>query len=51
MTPQLQSVLALIVVAVAVTWMIARTLAKRKKPGCGGDCGCPPSEFKAKLKP
>lgn len=45
MSPTLQSILALIVVAIAVTWLVRRSLAK-KKAGCGGDCGCPASEVK-----
>jgi hypothetical protein len=47
MTPQLQSVAALFIVALAATWLVWRMLRK-KKSGCGGDCGCPTSEFKAK---
>jgi hypothetical protein len=51
MSPQFQTVAALAVVVVAATWLVRRALAKRKIPGCGGDCGCPANEFKAKLKP
>jgi hypothetical protein len=40
MTPEVQSLLALAVVAVAAIWLVLRALAKRKHPGCGGDCGC-----------
>jgi hypothetical protein len=47
MSPTLQSILALAVVALAVAWLVRRSLAKRKNPGCGGDCGCPSSEVKA----
>ena len=47
MSPTLQSILALVVVALEVTWLVRRSLAKRKNPGCGGDCGCPSSEVKA----
>jgi hypothetical protein len=46
MSPALQSILALAVVAFAVIWLVRRSLAK-KKAGCGGDCGCPASEVKA----
>ena len=46
MTPEIQTLLALAVVAVAATWLVLRTLAKRKQPGCGGDCGCPHDELK-----
>jgi hypothetical protein len=41
-----QSIAALVVVALTVTWLIARMVAKRRKPGCGGDCGCPTQELK-----
>jgi len=51
MTAEIQTFAALAVVAVAATWLVLRSLAKRKHPGCGGDCGCPANEFKAKLKP
>lgn len=50
MSPHLQSVAALVIVAVAAVWLVARALAKRKQPGCGGECGCPSADFKAKLK-
>lgn len=50
MSPDFQTIAALVVVAVAATWLIARALAKRKNPGCGGDCGCATTELKAKLK-
>jgi len=50
MTPELQTVLALAVVALTATALIWRTWAKRKQPGCGGGCGCSADEFKAKLK-
>jgi hypothetical protein len=47
MSPQIQSLLALALVALAATWLVWRMLAKRKSPGCGGDCGCPASAVKA----
>lgn len=50
MTPEIQSILALGVVAIAAAWLVLRAIAKRGKPGCGGDCGCPTDELKAKLK-
>jgi membrane protein implicated in regulation of membrane protease activity len=40
MSPEIQTVAALAVVAVAAIWLVRRALAKRKNPGCGGDCGC-----------
>jgi hypothetical protein len=45
-----QTFLALAIVAVAATWLVLRSLAKKKNPGCGGDCGCATDELKAKLK-
>jgi hypothetical protein len=50
MSEQFQTIAALIVVAVAVTWLVARAIAKRKNPGCGGDCGCPTSDLKSRGK-
>ena len=50
MSPALQSIVALAVVALAATWLVLRALAKKKTPGCGGDCGCPSSELKTRLK-
>ena len=46
MSPALQSIFALALVAFAVIWLVRRSLAK-KKPGCGSDCGCASSEIKA----
>jgi hypothetical protein len=45
MSPALQTLAALAVVAVAATWLVLRALAKKKTPGCGGDCGCPSQKF------
>lgn len=50
MSSDFQTVAALAVVAVAATWLTLRAVAKRKNPGCGGDCGCEAAELKAKLK-
>ncbi|MSU64784.1 MAG: FeoB-associated Cys-rich membrane protein [Opitutus sp.] len=46
MSPAFQSIAALVVVAVAATWLVWRALAKRKNPGCGGECGCPTEKLK-----
>jgi hypothetical protein len=46
MTSSFQTIAALVVVAVVATWLVARALAKRKNPGCGGDCGCPTDKLK-----
>ena len=50
MSADFQTIAALVVVAIAVTWLIVRAVAKRRNPGCGGDCGCEAVELKAKLK-
>jgi len=50
MSPSFQTIAALALVALSASWLLWRTLAKRKA-GCGGDCGCPASEIKATLKP
>jgi hypothetical protein len=39
MSAELQTILALVVVAFATVWLVRRGLAKRKNPGCGSDCG------------
>jgi membrane protein implicated in regulation of membrane protease activity len=49
MSPQLQTVLALALVALAAAWLGWRWFAKRKSPGCGGECGCPAVATKSKL--
>jgi hypothetical protein len=46
MTPEIQTTLALVVVALAVIWLIARAIAKRRNPGCGSDCGAVSPELK-----
>ncbi|MBL9211816.1 MAG: FeoB-associated Cys-rich membrane protein [Opitutaceae bacterium] len=46
MSSQFQTIAALVVVALAVTWLVARAVRKRRQPGCGGDCGCPSRELK-----
>jgi hypothetical protein len=50
MSSSLQTLLALVIVALAATWLVWRGVAKKKNPGCGGDCGCPTDELKTKLK-
>lgn len=39
MSATFQTVAALALVALAAIWLIVRAIAKRKNPGCGGDCG------------
>lgn len=50
MSAQVQSYVALAIVLATVVWMVRHFLGGKKKPGCGGDCGCPANEFKDKLK-
>jgi hypothetical protein len=51
MSPAIQSLVALVLVALAASWLVLRAFAKKKTPGCGGDCGCPATDLKPKLKP
>ncbi|MFZ9682272.1 MAG: hypothetical protein ACO3DQ_03590 [Cephaloticoccus sp.] len=37
MTPEIQTLLALLAVGIAAVWLVRR--AFRKTTGCGGDCG------------
>jgi len=50
MSPEIQTLLALAAVATAAAWLVGRWYANRKKPGCGGACGCPTDELKAKVR-
>ena len=51
MSPEIQTYVALAIVAVAVIGLGRHFFGKRKKPGCGGDCGCSANDLKSKLKP
>jgi hypothetical protein len=51
MNAQLQTIIALGIVAIAATALVWRAFAKRKNPGCGGDCGCPSQKISSTLKP
>jgi hypothetical protein len=46
MSTDFQTIAALVVVAIAVGWLVARAFAKRRDPGCGGGCGCPSEKLK-----
>ncbi len=46
MSPEHQSIVALVIVALAAGWLIARAWIKRRNPGCGGECGCPTTKLK-----
>jgi hypothetical protein len=50
MNQDIQTIAALAAVGVAAAWLVRRFLAARRKPGCGGDCGCPSVEMKSKLR-
>lgn len=50
MSPELQTIAALVIVAVTVGLLIRSALKKRAEKGCGSGCGCPTADFKAKLK-
>lgn len=47
-----QTPAALLVVAITFALLIRAAWKKRHKPGsgCGGGCGCPSTEIKARLK-
>jgi len=46
MSPEFQTIAALGIVALAASWLILRTFARRKSPGCGGECACPAEKLK-----
>jgi hypothetical protein len=50
MSPQFQTVAALVIVALAAIGLLLRSLVKKKNPGCGGACACSSGEPKARLK-
>jgi hypothetical protein len=49
MSPTLQTIIALAIAAAAAAWLTVRALSRRRRGGCGGDCGCPSSDLKEKL--
>lgn len=47
LTPELQSVLALAIVALAITYLVWRAVAKRRGSSCGsGECGALSADVK-----
>jgi FeoB-associated Cys-rich membrane protein len=50
MNAELQTLIALAVVAITAAALLVRSLVKRKNPGCGGDCACPTTQLKTKLR-
>jgi len=49
MSSRFQAVAALEIVALAAAALVRRWIVARRNPGCGGGCGCPASETRAKL--
>ena len=50
MSPGLQTLAALLIAAAAALWLVMRSLARRRNPGCGGDCGCPSADLRAQAR-
>jgi hypothetical protein len=51
MTSEIQTIAALLVVAIAAAWLVRHALVKRQQPGCGGgDCGAVSPDAQALLK-
>ena len=53
MNAELQTIAALLIVAFAAAWLVVRALKRKKRPGCGDDCGALSPEVKrlqARLK-
>lgn len=46
MDSDFQTIAALVVVAVTAVWFVARAFGRRRKPGCGSDCGCASEKLK-----
>ena len=40
MTPETQTAIALGIVVLAIAFFVTRWVRGRKKPSCGGGCGC-----------
>jgi hypothetical protein len=51
MSSTTQAVVALALVALAACWLVLGALRKRRRPGCGGDCGCAAKDLHAKPGP
>lgn len=50
MTSSLQTILAVTIVAACLVGLVVRAMLKRRKPGCGGDCGCASSQIRARAR-
>ncbi len=42
MSENWQSIAAIAVIIITIVLFIVRAVKRRKKPGCGGGCGCQP---------
>jgi len=40
MSPETQTIAVFVILAVTLLFMARRFVSARKKPGCGGGCGC-----------
>jgi hypothetical protein len=49
MAADLQTFIALGIVALTVVLLARSFWKQRKNPGCGGSCGCPTDKFKTQL--
>ena len=50
MSREYQTLAALLIVATAAIWLVLRSFAKGRKPGCGGDCGCASEDLRARAR-
>ncbi|MSU48463.1 MAG: FeoB-associated Cys-rich membrane protein [Opitutus sp.] len=50
MSPEFQTIAALVVVALAAIGLIVRAMVKRRHPECGGGCGCAANDVRSKMK-
>jgi len=46
MSAQFQTIAAFAIVVVTAAWLILRALARKKNPGCGGNCSAVSPEVK-----
>ena len=51
MSAQIQTIVALVIVGLAVGWLVLAAIRRRKAPGCGSeDCGAVSPEIKSLQK-
>lgn len=46
MSPQIQTIVALAIVAITAAWLVLRAVVKKKNSGCGGSCGAVSPEIR-----